>query len=87
MNLTLEEIDALLAFLNHQWMPDTVQHAYDKLADEKRARQGAEQRLADLEGRLRAAAAEPRPAPREVLTEADEGFTTADTEHTENSQE
>jgi len=62
MGLTPEELDALLKFLEHQWMPDTVQRAYDKLADDRRTRLMAEQRLADLERRLRDAAVEPRPA-------------------------
>ena len=66
MSLTPEELDALLLFLERQWMPDIVQHAYDKLADEKRSREMAEQRLAELERRLRTTAAEPRPAPREI---------------------
>jgi hypothetical protein len=67
MRLTIEEIDVLLAFLERQWLPAAVQRAYDKLAEEKRVRQGAGQRLADLEQRLRAAAEEPRPALREPL--------------------
>lgn len=71
MTLTPEELDALLAFLDRQWMPDIVQRAYDKLADEKQTRQSAEQRLADLEKRLRQAAAEPRPAPAESPPETD----------------
>ena len=71
MNLTIEEIDVLLAFLDHQWMPADVQAAYDKLAKEKRARRGAEQRLATLERRLRDAAAEGRPAPRAPDEEPD----------------
>ena len=72
MKLTPEDLDALLAFLERQWMPDIVQRAYDKLADERQTRQTAEQRLADLETRLREAAAEPRPAPRELLSEPDQ---------------
>jgi len=64
MGLTPEELDALLKFLEHQWMPDTVQRAYDKLSDDRRTRLMAEQRLADLERRLRAAAAASRPALR-----------------------
>ena len=72
MKLTPEELDALLAFLERQWMPDIVQRAYDKLADEKQIRQRAEQRLADFEKRLREAAAEPRPATTELLSEPDQ---------------
>lgn len=86
MNLTLEEIDALLKFLDHQWMPDAVQQAYDKLAAEKRARLGAEERLADLERRLRQAASEPRSAPRAVLPEPDDGVSREDAERTEHSR-
>ena len=73
MSLTREELDALLQFLERQWMPDIVQHAYDTLADEKRSREMAEQRLAELEQRLRAAAAEPRPAPREMASDLEAG--------------
>jgi hypothetical protein len=57
MKLTPEELDALLNFLDRQWMPDIVQRAYDKLADEKQTRQKTEQRLGALEKRLRDAAA------------------------------
>ena len=71
MSLTLDELGALLTFLERQWMPDLVQRAYDKLADEKQTRQSAEQRLADLEKRLREAVAESRPAPTELLRETD----------------
>ena len=66
MSLTPEELDALLQFLERQWMPTVVQHAYDKLADEKRSREMAEQRLAELERRLLAAVAEPRSVSREM---------------------
>jgi hypothetical protein len=59
MKLAPEELDALLKFLDRQWMPDIVQRPYDKLADEKRSREMGEQRLADLERRLHAAAAQP----------------------------
>ena len=72
MKLTPEELEALLAFLERQWMPDIVQCAYDKLADERATRQKAEQRLADLETRLREAAAKARPAPTELMPESDE---------------
>jgi hypothetical protein len=71
MGLTPAELDALLKFLEHQWMPDAVQRAYDKLAEEQRTRLIAEQRLATLERRLREAAAEPRPAPRETAGDPD----------------
>jgi hypothetical protein len=42
MKLAPDELDALLNFLDRQWMPDIVQRAYDKLADEKQTRQKTE---------------------------------------------
>lgn len=56
MPLTPEELDALLTFLDHQWLPDLVQQAYDKLDLERRNQQAAETRLSNLERRLREAA-------------------------------
>jgi hypothetical protein len=61
MTLSTDDLDALLAFLAKQWMPMPVQRAYDALAAERQKRQDSEARLASLEQRLRAAAAEPRP--------------------------
>jgi hypothetical protein len=61
MTLTPEELDALLTFLEKEWLPDEVQQAYDKLAAEKAQRETAGARLSDLEHRLREAAAMPRP--------------------------
>ena len=61
MALPPDELDALLTFLDRQWMPPAVQRAYDRLAAERYGRQAVETRLSDLEQRLRAAAAQPRP--------------------------
>ncbi len=61
MVLPPDELDALLRFLDRQWMPPAVQRAYDRLVAERYSRQAAETRLSDLEQRLRAAAAQPRP--------------------------
>lgn len=74
MPLTPEELDALLKFLDHQWMPELVQRAYDKLDLERQSQQSAETRLSDLEQRLRDAAVQvrrspPAPAPEDVETE------------------
>jgi hypothetical protein len=63
MPLTPDELDALLKFLDHQWMPELVQQAYDKLDLERRNQQTAETRLSDLEQRLRDAAEHARPTP------------------------
>jgi hypothetical protein len=82
MKLTPEELDALLAFLERQWMPDIVQRAYDKLAGEQQTRQRAGQRLADLEKRLREAAAEPRPAVTELPPETQQVRLKPDTTET-----
>jgi len=60
MPLSTEELDALLEFLEKEWLPARVQQAYDKLAAERQARRVVEARLSDLERRLREAAAAPR---------------------------
>jgi hypothetical protein len=64
MPLTPEELDALLKFLDHQWLPELVQQAYDKLELERQRQQAAETRLSDLEQRLRDAADQLRRTPR-----------------------
>ena len=87
MGLTTEELDALLKFLEHQWMPDTVQRAYDKLADDRRTRLMAEQRLADLERRLRDAAVEPHPARREAVGDPETAAASADANPEEESSQ
>ena len=74
MPLTPEELDALLKFLDHQWMPELVQRAYDKLDLERQSQRSAETRLSDLEQRLRDAAEQvrrspPEPAPEDVETD------------------
>ena len=53
MVLPPDELDALLRFLDRQWMPPAVQRAYDRLVAERYSRQAAETRLSDLEQRLR----------------------------------
>jgi hypothetical protein len=70
MPLTPDELEALLKFLDHQWLPELVQQAYDKLDDERRNQQTAETRLSDLEQRLRDAAELARrtpPAPSQEI--------------------
>ena len=74
MPLTPDDLDALLKFLDHQWLPDEVPRAYDKLDQERQTQQSAETRLSDLEQRLRDAAEQarrspPPPAPEEVETD------------------
>jgi hypothetical protein len=74
MPLTPEELDALLKFLDHQWMPELVQRAYDKLDLDRQTQQSAETRLSDLEQRLRNAAEQvrlspPAPTPEDIETD------------------
>jgi hypothetical protein len=74
MPLTPNELEALLKFLDHQWLPDEVQSAYDKLDRERQTQQSAETRLSDLEQRLRDAAEQarrspPAPSPEEIETD------------------
>lgn len=74
MPLTPDELDALLKFLDHQWMPELVQQAYDKLDLERRTQQTADTRLSDLEQRLRDAAEHsrripPGPADQDIETD------------------
>jgi hypothetical protein len=73
MPLTPEELDALLKFLDHQWLPELVQQAYDKLELERQQQHATETRLSDLEQRLRDAAELRRtpPAPSHDDVETD----------------